>query len=294
MSNWTARKARRSRRPLDAPEYRADEPTFDADTLAHHGVKGQKKGVRQYQYLDGSLTPLGREHYGVGKGRKETQEPSPDKPFSAEMQKKYHLLEANPSKDQAFDNCRDMIDGGATHDEVRKYLQENGLGEEDHLTLAEEACKLPKKETDFAKEFLSDEHSQERVNHIYDMWKKDGTLYALSHGGINKNLRAALKTTDEAKQTEILAAYGKKDSEFYKMADELAFNTQLQCFENQMNNYTQFDNLQDFIADDAQAVLRAIKYKETPTNIALMSRIIDTERLDHDRFRDLWTELHGH
>ena len=35
--------------------------------LAHYGVKGQKHGQRKYQNKDGSLTPLGRVHYGVGK-----------------------------------------------------------------------------------------------------------------------------------------------------------------------------------------------------------------------------------
>jgi len=35
-------------------------------SLSHHGVKGQKHGVRQYQNEDGTLTPLGREHYGYG------------------------------------------------------------------------------------------------------------------------------------------------------------------------------------------------------------------------------------
>ena len=34
--------------------------------LAHYGVKGQKWGVRRYQNPDGSLTELGREHYGIG------------------------------------------------------------------------------------------------------------------------------------------------------------------------------------------------------------------------------------
>lgn len=39
------------------------------DELFHYGVKGQKWGVRRYQYEDGSLTPDGREHYGVGDPR---------------------------------------------------------------------------------------------------------------------------------------------------------------------------------------------------------------------------------
>ena len=33
--------------------------------LAHHGVIGQKWGVRRYQNYDGSLTPLGRKHRGL-------------------------------------------------------------------------------------------------------------------------------------------------------------------------------------------------------------------------------------
>lgn len=37
--------------------------------LAHYGIKGQKHGQRRYQNKDGSLTPEGRIHYGVGKAR---------------------------------------------------------------------------------------------------------------------------------------------------------------------------------------------------------------------------------
>lgn len=40
--------------------------SLDHDDLYHHGIKGQKRGVRRYQNMDGSLTPAGKQHYGVG------------------------------------------------------------------------------------------------------------------------------------------------------------------------------------------------------------------------------------
>jgi len=36
-----------------------ESPTY----IAHHGVKGQKWGVRKYQYENGTLTPEGRKRY---------------------------------------------------------------------------------------------------------------------------------------------------------------------------------------------------------------------------------------
>ena len=38
-----------------------------SDDLYHSGVKGQKWGLRRYQYEDGTLTPLGKIHYGAQK-----------------------------------------------------------------------------------------------------------------------------------------------------------------------------------------------------------------------------------
>lgn len=39
------------------------------DELKHHGVEGMHWHERKYQYLDGTLTPEGRIHYGYGDSR---------------------------------------------------------------------------------------------------------------------------------------------------------------------------------------------------------------------------------
>lgn len=40
---------------------------MEDEVLVHHGIKGQKWGIRRFQNADGSLTAAGRRHYGTGK-----------------------------------------------------------------------------------------------------------------------------------------------------------------------------------------------------------------------------------
>ena len=42
-----------------------DFTSWNPKELYHFGVRGMKHGVRRFQYEDGSLTPFGRQHYGV-------------------------------------------------------------------------------------------------------------------------------------------------------------------------------------------------------------------------------------
>lgn len=43
----------------------------EAESLMHFGIKGQKHGIRRWQNEDGSLTPEGYIHYGVGQGNRD-------------------------------------------------------------------------------------------------------------------------------------------------------------------------------------------------------------------------------
>lgn len=54
-------------------------------SLLHFRTKGSKNGVRLYQYEDGSLTPLGRIHYGVGKGREKGEPEKSDRQKEKEL-----------------------------------------------------------------------------------------------------------------------------------------------------------------------------------------------------------------
>ena len=46
------------------PVHSMDKMEHSDDFLMHHGIKGQKWGVRRFQNPDGTLTPLGKQRYG--------------------------------------------------------------------------------------------------------------------------------------------------------------------------------------------------------------------------------------
>ena len=69
--------------------------------IAHHGVKGQKWGERQYQNADGSLTPAGRIHYGVGNARASSSGEGHGTARVKKMQEKADSKEKKSAKDKS-------------------------------------------------------------------------------------------------------------------------------------------------------------------------------------------------
>ena len=68
--------------------------------LSHHGIKGQKWGVRRFQNEDMSLTPAGKERYGVGEKNK----------FDVRAQKHIDKIATSKTRiGKSFHNNRAMI-----------------------------------------------------------------------------------------------------------------------------------------------------------------------------------------
>jgi len=77
-----------------------------SNSLCHHGIKGQKWGIRRYQNEDGSYTAEGKERYGIKSGNNESVSNGEEKKSS------FDLRNLTPEQKEAIKKGA-MIVGGA-------------------------------------------------------------------------------------------------------------------------------------------------------------------------------------
>ena len=91
--------------------------------LYHHGILGMHWGIRRFQNPDGSLTPEGREHYGVGTAA-ETQKLSYSKDYSVLKQKK-NRTEKEDFKLKKLENGKKHFEKSAHDADYWNKLKDN-------------------------------------------------------------------------------------------------------------------------------------------------------------------------
>ncbi|MBO7453636.1 MAG: hypothetical protein J6U54_25160 [Clostridiales bacterium] len=157
--------------------------------LAHHGILGQKWGVRRYQNEDGSLTPAGEKRYYNESTGNTIVVSKPKKPTSAEIKEARKNLKAS--------------------EEQYKKDQENFQKElTKHLELSKEKFEEYYKKTRHKK----NEEDWETVQRVFDKinsdptFKKNARKYAAANEAYEKSRELYFHNAQTAK----LATTGEK------------------------------------------------------------------------------------
>lgn len=85
---------------------------YGEEVLAHHGILGQKWGVRRFQNADGSLTDAGKKRYSKEEVRYARKELPTERQRLNELQKKASNIESNTEySDNIYDLLLEARDG---------------------------------------------------------------------------------------------------------------------------------------------------------------------------------------
>lgn len=128
------------------------------EELYHYGTKGQKKGIRRYQYKDGTLTPLGRIRYRKMKKQYEKQKEAEE----------YNKLQKQSTMPRPTANSIKNMS-----DEELQALYKRVTLENNYLTTYNKL--YPKKEP-LIKKILST-ITEKAINEVSDMAVKKGRAY---------------------------------------------------------------------------------------------------------------------
>lgn len=163
----------------------------DFDYLEHHGILGQKWGVRRYQNKDGSLTKAGRTRYGVGQPKYKIKVKSPFEKQQAKLKAQEKEMsqreEIMTRKNKLKEREAKLKDLGKSEETLRK---------EEMKRLEKERERLRKKDEKEAKKFkMKEEREAKRTER-----KEEKAALAAEKKAEKAEQRAQAKAEKKAKQ----------------------------------------------------------------------------------------------
>lgn len=212
--------------------------------LCHHGIIGQKWGVRRFQNEDGSLTEAGKKRYGIIEFTKEVN----DQIKNDNVQSKIRDLNAqsNSFNEQAnklgekYDEYyKTLLNNKSFDDEVRKALAADGIDEFDKRDIVDS---------------LIDKYTPDALNNEYKSLYKNmdnywDSLKDLSNNLFNKYKDSKVKSITYPMKTQIDNGQKVADSILRSYIDTLHWDGYL---------YRHFDDYWKKDVDSRYAVL--LKY----------------------------------
>lgn len=180
------------------------------DILVHHGVLGQKWGIRRYQNKDGSLTSLGKERYGISSG-KNLQNISFNK-----MDELNHPIYASYKK-RDMEKYKDMF-AFDENDEV--YKNRIRIKEKLKFTPVKESMKALKtliEDEDYKKSLIDHlKFSQHEHSSSSELYKDiDSALKDLKRGRVTSKLHEVFNATSSYENDEYY--WGKLIKPYYEL-----------------------------------------------------------------------------
>ena len=162
---------------------------LELHALYHHGIKGQKWGVRRFQNPDGTLTPEGLKRYGTSKFKEiSTEEIKKDK-------QEYFMslvFKGNKALKEAYDKAtKDLEEANRLEEESQKLAEKYDFDQDDggggstiedetagkrYMELQDKVMEIRQKHEDLFHEIMSTRNSEyKRLTNDY-LLKKYGTL----------------------------------------------------------------------------------------------------------------------
>lgn len=189
-------------------------PDQAEEYLMHWRTRGSKNGIRRYQYEDGSLTPLGYIHYGVGQGNKKTKK-------AEKAKAKYEEAEIRKNKAQVkYDEAKLRNERKNTERSERNL--ERASNELDKATFKADKLKLKsnklekaaKRQEEKGERLIKKDQDREQIEaykEVQEWNKKAEEQNNLNNSGEQDNRRI--------KQTEDVKKLAKDPSSFDSMSE---------------------------------------------------------------------------